>query len=675
MPAPEPDNQSRRGSRRSVSSSTLLEQHSSHKQVPSRGRAMDALVSPRHKKRQLENKFAALRTSPDNVTNLDDTLQNHPPKPICQEIKDSCSNDNSHSSHQHVLSKRTVQLRDTERLIRPPRPVTRQDSGMPQARGGGPSGNSTCPPVVGGGDMGKPSRGRSESRGRSREPSVDSSSRGGGRKRSQSRGSESQASRPSSVRGRSMELRGQNSTHSRGSSVSSRRTKSPGKGRPASQRINTNKDANSTTSSTRPPPTRLPGRGRSSEPRGTSRGRSQSRDPSVASGRRQGRSQSRDNRPPPTRVHAKNSTRSHSVDGDRSTRSQRTALTQPTVIHTGKNSTVVLVPVTQEQVITIGKDGTTTLPPRRNIPHIPRRSSFFRRIPKVEETPPKSLLLIWVVVAVELAFDLGSTVIALVALVDEGECCGERIELGPIPMTVTIPFFFLVLAELAFLFRAVIITMWPSIMASDVTDGDLAIRRERNCFQRWFCCYLPWKAKIILQILNCLVLLNPFFGCIVAWMLLYQSDKVEAFIVLGLEAGSMLLHFLSVYLEGSCKTWKQVAFHSIPLIPFIFSVGLVLFYLRQEGVCYLVDKRIFSFTGCELCLNDLPPVDGLCYADDGSTYEINNGLFDFQSLRDASSIGDFGSTLTGTTSPSQGRYCGNLRPDGPDVSFCFYDYS
>lgn len=185
-----------------------------------------------------------------------------------------------------------------------------------------------------------------------------------------------------------------------------------------------------------------------------------------------------------------------------------------------------------------------------------------------------------------------------------------------------------------------------------------------------FCCFLRWKAKFILRVLNFLVLINPFFGCIIAWMLLYQSNKIGCFVVLGMEGASIILHFSTVYLEGSCKTAGQFLFHCIPLIPFFLSVSLVLVFLKQEGVCYLVDNHVFRFSGCELCPNGYPPVDNMCQYN-GTNYTVqSDGMIDFQGLQDFS---DIKGALTSRV--KQGKYCAKDYPDGPDVSFCFFNYT
>ncbi|KAL3910614.1 MAG: hypothetical protein SGARI_002035 [Bacillariaceae sp.] len=186
-------------------------------------------------------------------------------------------------------------------------------------------------------------------------------------------------------------------------------------------------------------------------------------------------------------------------------------------------------------------------------------TSMRRFIPKddEEEAPKRSIVLIWFIVAAELGFDLGTTIIAFQAFLEEDSCCGNPITLGSIPVGSTIPFFLLVVAELAFLVRAITLTVWPSMLVGGDDDDteDLedpgSNKKKRSTFSKYCCCILRFKIRVLLKIINFLVLLNPFFGCIIAWMLMYQSDKTEAFIVLGLEAGSLILHFISPCPNGT----------------------------------------------------------------------------------------------------------------------------
>lgn len=291
-----------------------------------------------------------------------------------------------------------------------------------------------------------------------------------------------------------------------------------------------------------------------------------------------------------------------------------------------------------------------------------RGGGYMRRfIPyrEPEEKPPRSLVLIWAIVATELGFDLATTIIAFRSFLEDDTCCGNAITLGVIPIVSTVPFFMLVVAELTFLIRAIVLTMWPSMLTHDdnteLEDPETGeMRPKRSSFGRWFCGFMRWKVKILLQFLKFLVPLNPFFGCIIAWILMYQSDKQEAFIVLGMEGAALILHFVSAHLEGSLKTWKGILFSCIPMIPFAISISMVLYYLKQGGVCYLVDQNVFKFTGCEVC-----NVTGVLEPCPNST-NLFSGITDLGSLDEV--------RYKLLERSQQGTYC------SAETSFCFYDY-
>jgi hypothetical protein len=290
-----------------------------------------------------------------------------------------------------------------------------------------------------------------------------------------------------------------------------------------------------------------------------------------------------------------------------------------------------------------------------------------RFIPKIEHTPPKSLVMIWVVVMSEMILDLVTTIISFVALVNEADCCDETIQLGIIPLTTTIPFFLLIVAEVGFMAQAIKLTMCPR--NQEVQNKYENEPDERMCLTRWFCCCLRWNARMIFRFISFLVMLNPFFGAVVAWMLLYQSSKKECFTVLGLEGASLFLHFLSIYLEGEKQNFCSIAFHLIPVVPFLASVILILVYLQQGGVCYLVKDTKFWYDGCRVCANGLPPKDLACWEEvikwnnytdprTGEYFTIQNKTFDWVPLsRNPLGI-------------EQVTYCGEAIED----QFCFFTY-
>jgi hypothetical protein len=246
--------------------------------------------------------------------------------------------------------------------------------------------------------------------------------------------------------------------------------------------------------------------------------------------------------------------------------------------------------------------------------------------------PPKSLVIIWIVVAAELAMDLVTTIISFIALVGDSNCCDEAISLGPVALSVTIPFFLLILAELSFLTRAVKLTLFPK-KREEFEEIDTT-----PLYKKWFFGCFKWNAKVLFAVINWLVLVNPFFGAVVAFMLLYQSSKNECFAVLGLEAASLLLHFFSVYLEGEDQTCLTILFHCVPVLPFFISVIVILVYLNLGGVCYLVDTSKFWYEGCLVC-------------EDGSLPSENNACIN-----------------NITEVPAFGTYCAE------EGSFCFFGY-
>jgi len=296
------------------------------------------------------------------------------------------------------------------------------------------------------------------------------------------------------------------------------------------------------------------------------------------------------------------------------------------------------------------------------------RRGWREKFKKVEEKPKRGLVVIWLVVGAELSFDLGQTIIAFRAMLEEGDCCGYELNLGPLPLTVATPFIFLVCLELVVLFRAVTISLWPSILDKTTSSPDGEGGSGRLGWALSCCNCFKWSVKTLLKFINVLVLLNPFFGCIIAWILLYQSDKSESFMVLGLEGGSIILHFISVKLEGSVQTFCGFLTHCIPLIPFIASISLTLFYLKQEGICYIVEQSLFAFQGCEICPNNFPPIEGNCLIN-GTNVTIADG--GFLNLGDIDNLDN----LNGLTSSTaqQETFCGDTH-EGWNTNFCFFGY-
>ena len=58
------------------------------------------------------------------------------------------------------------------------------------------------------------------------------------------------------------------------------------------------------------------------------------------------------------------------------------------------------------------------------------------------------------------------------------------------------------------------------------------------------------------------VLINPFFGCLIAYILHHQSDQTKCFLVLTIESLSIVLHFVSVRMNRGLCSRRSKAFHS-----------------------------------------------------------------------------------------------------------------
>jgi hypothetical protein len=211
--------------------------------------------------------------------------------------------------------------------------------------------------------------------------------------------------------------------------------------------------------------------------------------------------------------------------------------------------------------------------------------------------PSKTLILIWLLVGGELSLDLFSTIVAFVAMLSDFECCGETVELGGLPLGITIPFFILVLIEIVMLLLSIKHNLYKTRAEADREEAASKTDESWSKFLG-----STRRQKLI----NFMLVLNPFFGFMVAWLLLYQSNKKECFIVLGFEAGSLILHWLSIYFEGNPQTKFSLAFHAIPIVPFMATVIVILVSLQQGGVCYLVEQEYFWYKGCQICTGSIP---------------------------------------------------------------------
>jgi hypothetical protein len=91
---------------------------------------------------------------------------------------------------------------------------------------------------------------------------------------------------------------------------------------------------------------------------------------------------------------------------------------------------------------------------------------------------------------------------------------------------------------------------------------------------------------------------------------MYQSDKTEALIVMGLKAFSILLHFVSVHLEQSASTLKLKLIHVLAIIPWVATFVMTTLYLQKGGVCYDSGMESFWYKGRKIYPDGSAPVDG-----------------------------------------------------------------
>ena len=258
-------------------------------------------------------------------------------------------------------------------------------------------------------------------------------------------------------------------------------------------------------------------------------------------------------------------------------------------------------------------EGAQSKPPSRPKLVDSRKRNHFLGKKKLEmKTAPKSVVIIWILMSLELILDLVTSFIAFTVFIeDPAYCCGESVKQGALPLATTIPFFFLIIAELTFLLRAVTLTLWPKVVTGEADDEEMD-GSQRHLYKR-VCCCITWNAKYIMWIINFLTIVNPFFSFLIAWTLMYLSSKRESFMVMGLEGATIVLHYLSIWYEGSAKTCCLKCLHALILVPFFGTIIMTVWYLKQEGICYDASIDRFWYKGCEVCEDGVPPVNGtLC---------------------------------------------------------------
>jgi len=260
--------------------------------------------------------------------------------------------------------------------------------------------------------------------------------------------------------------------------------------------------------------------------------------------------------------------------------------------------------------------------------------------------PPVAVILVWALLGLELAFDMLTSGIAVVSLTQKFDCCEETIDFqtgqGRALLGIIVPFFALVYFEIIVLVLSI-----RDYLSLSPKRRQIEAEKKREMSKSSSFKFLGHDVRQ--RLINFLLTFNPFFGFFVAYLLLHKSNQLECLLVMGLEVGSALLHFASVWMEGLMRGKMAFLWHvAIPTVPLIVTIVLVTSYMERGGVCYFVDSSYFKFDGCSMVCPDgtLPGEGGIC-----ASGAIANGTQYCPSL--------YNGTLGG----------------GPDDDFCFFGIS
>ena len=125
-----------------------------------------------------------------------------------------------------------------------------------------------------------------------------------------------------------------------------------------------------------------------------------------------------------------------------------------------------------------------------------------------------SLLLVWVATAAQLCLDLVTTIVAFLNFIRGGECCGQSIDLGYLPIAIASPYFCLIVVELGMLACSV---NKYSLCKEASSHNSIEEQAERS-FR---------KPKLwLMRILGWLVTINPYFGFMVSWARCWLCSSV-----------------------------------------------------------------------------------------------------------------------------------------------------
>lgn len=231
----------------------------------------------------------------------------------------------------------------------------------------------------------------------------------------------------------------------------------------------------------------------------------------------------------------------------------------------------------------------------------------------------------------ELVMDLVTNILSFKQLRSDFDCCGKTIDYGALTLGVTIPYFFIVVVEMAMLTYSV---FCPKTTKKDVHNNNML---DDDDFDDESTVTVQWQCTMS-EALSWVICINPFLGCLITWTLMYEVEsRNEALLILGIEAAAIVLMFITIFLERNELSTCTMMIHLVPLVPFTVTCFVVWYYLERGGICFIVKDNTFWFDGCDLCADGFPPDDGTC--PDGDT-------------------------------PTPGEYCGA----SVEEQFCYYSY-
>lgn len=240
-----------------------------------------------------------------------------------------------------------------------------------------------------------------------------------------------------------------------------------------------------------------------------------------------------------------------------------------------------------------------------------------------------TVILVAALTLIGLSIDLVTTIISCISLATTLSCCGTKIDTGSLTAGITIPYIVLLFVEftleLCNIRQARKNSAWDKERLELFDDGgvldDVEFFDENDSQED----YDEEKARFhFREIIEWILLANPFLGCLLTWVLLYEvNDAGQAILILVLNSSSMFFKYCTVIVERAKCSVTTCVLNVVPLFPFAATIFIVNFYMQKGGICWRDGS--FWFDGCEMCKiggTSVPaPKDALACPDGTPTYQ------------------------------------------------------